>query len=104
MKKYIVTLAMDEREQLGELTTKGKHKAHKILNALILPDCDTGEFQTGPSSNEEIARVLNISMRKIDRVKKGSLKRALSMPLTREKEIGFTKKRPMVTLKLILLH
>nr|CBX31793.1 unknown protein [uncultured Desulfobacterium sp.] len=26
MKKYIVTLTKDEREALGELTTKGKHR------------------------------------------------------------------------------
>jgi len=70
MKKYIVTLAKDEREALGELTFKGKHKAQKILDALILLGCDEGEFQAKRSTNEEIARVLNTSMRKIDRVKK----------------------------------
>ena len=32
--------------------------------------CDEGEHQTERSTNEEIARVLHISMRKIDRVKK----------------------------------
>jgi hypothetical protein len=37
---------------------------------LILLDCDEGEYQTERSTNEEIARVLHISMRKIDRVKK----------------------------------
>ena len=70
MKKYIVTLTEDERENLGVLTSKGKHRSQKILNALILLDCDEGEFQTERSTNDEIARVLNISMRKIDRVKK----------------------------------
>lgn len=70
MKKYIVTLAEDERVTLGALISKGKHKSQKILNALILLGCDEGEFQTKRSTNEEMARVLNISMRKIDRVKK----------------------------------
>lgn len=70
MKKYIVTLAEDERVTLGAIITKGKHKSQKILNALILLGCDEGEFQTKRSTNEEMARVLNISMRKIDRVKK----------------------------------
>jgi hypothetical protein len=55
---------------MGALTSRGKHRSQKILNALILLDCDEGEFQTERSTNEEIARVLNISMRKIDRVKK----------------------------------
>ena len=70
MKKYIVTLTSDEREMLNNLVSKGKHQSQKILNALILLDCDTGEFQNARSTNEEISRVLNISMKKIDRVKK----------------------------------
>ncbi len=70
MKKYIVTLTEDEREALGELTSKGQHKTQKILNALILLGCDEGEFQKERSINKEIARVLNVSMKKIDRVKK----------------------------------
>lgn len=70
MKKYIVTLTEDERNSLGVLVSKGNHKSQKILNALILLGCDEGECQAKRSTNEEMARVLNISMRKIDRVKK----------------------------------
>ena len=70
MKRYVVTLAEEEREAMETLTSRGKHRSQKILNALILLGCDEGEFQTERSTNEEIARVLNISMRKIDRVKK----------------------------------
>ena len=70
MKKYVVTLLEDEREALGALTSKGKHRSQKILNALILLRCDAAEFQMERSTNEEIARVLKISMRKIDRVKR----------------------------------
>jgi len=70
MKKYIVTLTEDERKALSELASKGKQKSQKVLNALILLGCDEGECQTERSTNEEIARVLHISMRKIDRVKK----------------------------------
>ena len=69
MKKYIVTLTNDERDSLGILASKGNHRSQRILNALILLGCDEGESQTERSTNEEIARVLNISMRKIDRVK-----------------------------------
>jgi transposase len=36
---------------------------------LILLGCDEGEYQKKRSTNEEIAQILNISMRKIDRVK-----------------------------------
>ena len=65
-----MTLTGEEREALGVVTSKGKHRSQKLLNALILLGCDTGEFQTKRSTNEEMARVLNISMRKIDRVKR----------------------------------
>lgn len=70
MKKFTVTLTEEERQDLIEITSKGKHRSQKILNALILLACDEGEHQTKRSKNEEIARVLNTSMRKIDRVKK----------------------------------
>ncbi|HHT9108977.1 MAG TPA: IS630 family transposase [Candidatus Wunengus sp. YC63] len=85
MKKYIVTLAEDEREALGEITSKGKHKSQKILDALILLGCDEGGFQTKRSTNEEIARVLNTSMRKIDRVKKRFVEEGLDVALNGRK-------------------
>jgi len=85
MKKYIVTLTKDEREILSNLASKGKHKSQKILNALILLDCDAGEFQTSRSTNEEIARVLNISMKKIDRVKKRFVEEGFDFALDRRK-------------------
>lgn len=81
MKKYIVTLTEDERKSLGELTSKGKHKTQKILDALILLGCDEGRFQTKRSTNEEIASVLNTSMRKIDRVKKRFIEEGLDVAL-----------------------
>ena len=70
MKKYIVTLTKDERKTLDDLISKGKHRSQKILNALVLLGCDEGEYQTKRSTNDEISRILNISMRKIDRAKK----------------------------------
>ena len=45
MKKYMVTLTEDERNVLGLLASKGKHKSQKILNTLILLGCDeAGSF------------------------------------------------------------
>ncbi len=85
MKKYIVTLTEDEREVLGVLTSKGKHKSQKILNALILLGCDEGEFQKNRSTNKEIARVLNVSMKKIDRVKKRFVEDGLDITLNGRK-------------------
>lgn len=70
MKKFIVTLTKEERDFLSQLTSKGTHRSQKILNALTLLACDEGKHQPNRSKNAEIARVLNTSMRKIDRVKK----------------------------------
>ncbi len=39
MKEYIVTITEEEREALGELTSKGGHKSQKIINGLILLGC-----------------------------------------------------------------
>jgi hypothetical protein len=85
MKKYIVTLIKEEREVLSALASKGKHKSQKILNALILLGCDEGEYQAKRSTNEEIATVLNISMRKIDRVKKRFVAEGLDVALNGRK-------------------
>jgi len=85
MKKYIVTLTKEEREILSNIVSKGKHNAQKILNALILLDCDAGEFQTTRSTNEEIARVLKISMKKIDRVKKRFVEEGFDFALEKRK-------------------
>jgi len=104
MKKYIVTLSEDERKTLGELTSKGNQKSQKILNALILLGCDEGEYQTQRSTNEEIARVLNISMRKIDRVKKRFVEDGFDAALNKKKSSRIMLKRQMEILKLIWLH
>jgi len=83
MKKYIVTLTEEERGTLSNIAAKGKHKSQKILNALVLLDCDVGKFQSNRSTNGEIARVLNISMKKIDRVKKRFVEEGFDSALER---------------------
>lgn len=85
MKKYIVTLSKEERDALREITFKGTHKSQKILNAQILLGCDEGEYQMERSTNEEIARVLGTSMRKIDRVKKRFVMEGMEAALTKKK-------------------
>ena len=81
MKKYIVTLTEKERSFLNEMTSKGRHRSQKVLNALILLACDEGEHQHIRSTNAEISKVLNTSMRKIDRVKKRFVTSGLDVAL-----------------------
>ena len=93
MNIYTVTLTKDEREALCELTSKGKHNSQQILNALILLNCDKSEWNVNYSTNEEISRVLNISMRKIDRVKKRFVEEGLEIALNgKESERVYSKK------------
>ena len=70
MRKYNVTLSKEERAALTKIISKGSHRSQKVLNALILLNCDEGDYQDKRSINEDVSRVLNISMKKIDRVKK----------------------------------
>jgi hypothetical protein len=93
MKKYIVTLTEDERETLSVLASKGKHKSQKILNALILLGCDEGECQIKRSTNVEMACVLNISTKKIDRVKKRFVVDGLEVALSGRKGSRIYAKR-----------
>jgi len=93
MIKYTVTLTEDERRSLCELASKGKHNSQQILNALILLDCDKSELNVSHSTNEEISRVLNISMKKIDRVKKRFVEEGLEVALNgKESERIYNKK------------
>ena len=82
MKKYKVTLTEEERQDLDALSSRGKHAAQTVLNALILLACDEGKYQKERSINETIARVLNVSMKTIDRVKKRFIEEGLDMALT----------------------
>jgi len=93
MKKFIITLTEEERKFLIELTSKGKHRSQKILNALTLLACDEGEHQCRRSKNEEIARILNTSMRKIDRVKKRFVMDGLDIALNGKKGSRVYKKK-----------
>lgn len=93
MKKYTVTLDYDERGELVALTSKGKHKSQKILNALILLACDQGEYQDKRSINAEIARILKISMKKIDRAKKRFVEEGFEVALNGRKSNRLYEKK-----------
>jgi len=70
MKRYTVTLEEQEREELSRITRKGSHQSQKVVNALILLNCDEGPFNERRVRGEDIAEILRISARKVDRVKK----------------------------------
>ena len=67
--RYKVTLTEDERNELIEITKKGKRSAQIIRNAFILLNSDQGENGDKKKSSD-IASILQIGARTIDRVKK----------------------------------
>jgi len=69
MLKYKVTLTQEERDELLSITKGGTHSSKKVIHALILLNCDEGSF-SDKVNNEEVARVLKIGDRTIDRLKK----------------------------------
>ena len=81
MKRYVVTLEKQERDDLAEITRKGSHRSQKVINALILLNCDEGEFNERKASGEAIAGILRISMRKVDRVKRRFVEEGLEAAL-----------------------
>lgn len=85
METYKVTLTREERDELKSITSTGIHRSQKVLNALVLLNCDKGEFREGRSTNEEIAKVLKVSMKKIDRVKKRFVEEGIEVALNGQK-------------------
>ena len=68
MIKYKVTLTEEERDHLTAIISKGSHTAQQYRTAYILLNCDEGKHK-GKTINEEISRLLKVSMRMIGRVK-----------------------------------
>ena len=81
MKRYRVTLASEERETLGQITRKGSHQSQKVINALILLNCDEGKFNDRRACGEDVSEILRISLRKIDRVKRRFVEEGLEAAL-----------------------
>jgi len=81
MAKYRIRLTKEEVSELTSLIKKGSHTTQSYRAAYVLLNCDEGDFSLGKSINEQIAQVLKIGMRTIDRIKKkfieGGLERAL---------------------------
>lgn len=80
--RYKVTLTHEERAQLMQIIKKGGHKSQKVRRALILLNCDEGEYgEQERSTNEEIARMLKVGLRTVERVKKRFVEEGLEVTL-----------------------
>jgi len=82
---YRVKLTQEERTDLQQIATRGKHGSQKVLNALILLGCDEGEFQETKLPAARLSEVLPISMKKVDRVKQRFVEHGLKIALDKRK-------------------
>ncbi len=80
MKKYRVTLTEQEREDLGQLISKGKGAARRLLHARILLKADE---QVG-WSDQAITEALEVSISTIERVRERFVEEELEAALDRK--------------------
>lgn len=84
MDHYKVTLSEQERVELQDIASKGTHAATKVINALILLTCEQSEGRCERPRSLDIATMLGVSARKIDRVKKRFVQEGLEPALNRQ--------------------
>jgi transposase len=77
-------LTQSEVDDINKIINKGKHSSQTYRAAHILLNCDKGELSKNPkTTNEEICKILKISPRTIDRVKKKFIEGGLEGALER---------------------
>ena len=84
MEHYKVTLSEQERAELQGIACKGTHAAQKVINALILLNCDQSGGHAERPRTCDIAAMLCVSERKVDRVKKKFVQEGLELTPNRQ--------------------
>lgn len=83
--KYRLSLTPEERKELEIVVAKGKHNSQKVLNALILLNCDEDAPKPRMLREQDIADVLHVSAMKIQRVKQRFVEEGLEIALNGHK-------------------
>ncbi len=83
IKRYVVRLSDEEREQLNTLINAGKHQARKLLKARILLKADASAAGEG-WSDREIAAALDTSVDTVARTRQELVEDGLEAALTRK--------------------
>lgn len=85
-KKYIVTLTLEERQQLEQLSRVGKASAYQITRARILLKADTAQAEGG-WTDAEISTALDVSVATIERLREQFVTEGLSSCLVRKTRV-----------------
>ena len=84
VKKYIVRLSAEEREQLDTMTRKGKSSAQRLMKARILLKADVSEDGEG-WSDSKIVEALGTSLTTVYRTRQQLVEEGLEAVLSRKK-------------------
>jgi len=83
-KKYVVTLAEDERQTLQEMVSRGKAAARKLMHARILLRADASEG--GPAWDDaQIAEGLEVGRATVERVRQQFVEEGFEAALERRR-------------------
>ncbi len=83
--KYRLSLTPDEREEIEAVVARGKHNSQKVINALILLNCDENAPKSRTMREQDIADILQVSAMKIYRVKQRFVDEGLEVALNGHK-------------------
>ena len=98
MKRYRVTLAAEEREQLHRLLTRGKADVRKLKHAQLLLKADEAAGAPG-WGDERIAAALEVGTATVERVRRRFVMDGLEATRRiRELETGGMRRTPIVAL------
>ncbi len=84
MPRYKVTLKLEERDYLEQLTRKGKVAAAKLIHSRALLLCDQGEHNSEPFMLKDAAKALGVSTRTIEKLKKRFVEEGLDCAIERK--------------------
>jgi len=92
VKKYVVTLSAEERQQLTALIRTGKRPARQVLKARILLKADASDAGEG-WSDSDIAEALDTSIDTVARTRQQLVEGGLDAALTRKHSPRSARKR-----------
>ncbi len=92
VKKYVVALSVEERQQLTTLIQTGKRPARRVLKARILLKSDASDAGEG-WSDSEIAEALDTSIDTVARTRQQLVEGGVDAALTRKHFPGSARKR-----------
>ena len=92
VKRYVVKLSDEEREQLDRLIHAGKHPARQLMKARILLKADASEGGEG-WSDSQISKALNTSVATVSRTRQQLVQEGFAAVLTRKHSAASARPR-----------